>query len=797
MRRAASAAARLARRASPFPSSDGNGIGIVVGVVGCPLRSSGAPRSSPFARGWTDPPVRGYARWVKAILPDGGERWIRDAPSRPPPSDRPGVSSRPRPRPDPRGTSSAPHLRDRAPPRDPSHPDFDEHDFNRHLVRTRSPEDVLRAWDAAPPGFDPSFINVSTAVTKLDNRLGRAIRAWRADAYDEAAASVDWTTESEARVATAVTDLATDPRFISILRAVIRRAPEFGAQALANVAHGVGDLVGKLGADPRGSVSTDTSIGPDEWSRLVTAMSDRFAVDPARLDRELNAQEVANAYNGVAWFPDLAAAMGHASWSRLARSVERTHEHLNEQGVSLVLNALANGPHMREAARAMTPEGWLTLASRAVATAERMNEQATSGTVNALAKLSDASDAMDAYGGDDAWRVLARRVARTADRLNQQGLTMTLNAAGKLPKLAEAIRDAPDAWPALAEAARRTAPRMRAQGVAVVLNSLWKIPDARAHISDECLRTLAARAEATAGEMTPQAAHLTGDALNKLPELAAHMSKKGWARLAARTEAAVLDAPAETLGTESSPVFMFHCLARSPELSAALGSRRSWRALARKIRSSAAAMSPEETGAALNAVATLRRVDLVMGEWGVATWRALAKAAVRVAPEQDSTHASLTWDAAKKLEGFRDALDAERGGWDALARRFAQHAASIEPLHVVNYASALGWVRPLAEALADVPGGWDALTAALERHEDVVAAGGAEETGLDGKPRDPVKWMEKTVAGVALAREHPGFESYGDDDVRARLAALEARLRRRLPAAREQRDAGEGRSSGR
>ena len=33
--------------------------------------------------------------------------------------------------------------------------------------------------------------------------------------------------------------------------------------------------------------------------------------------------------------------------------------------------------------------------------------------------------------------------------------------------------------------------------------------------------------------------------------------------------------------------------------------------------------------------------------------------------------------------------------------------------------------------------------------------------------------MEKTVAGVALAREHPGFESYGDDDVRARVAALE------------------------
>ena len=64
-------------------------------------------------------------------------------------------------------------------------------------------------------------------------------------------------------------------------------------------------------------------------------------------------------------------------------------------------------------------------------------------------------------------------------------------------------------------------------------------------------------------------------------------------------------------------------------------------------------MSPEETGAALNAVATLRRVDLVMGEWGVATWRALAKAAVRVAPEQDSTHASLTWDAAKKLEGVQ------------------------------------------------------------------------------------------------------------------------------------------------
>ena len=82
--------------------------------------------------------------------------------------------------------------------------------------------------------------------------------------------------------------------------------------------------------------------------------------------------------------------------------------------------------------------------------------------------------------------------------------------------------------------------------------------------------------------MTPQAVHLTGDALNKLPELAAHVSKRGWARLAARTEAAVVDAPVESLGTESSPVFMFHCLARSPELSSALGSRRSWRALARK-----------------------------------------------------------------------------------------------------------------------------------------------------------------------------------------------------------------------
>ena len=343
------------------------------------------------------------------------------------------------------------------------------------------------------------------------------------------------------------------------------------------------------------------------------------------------------------------------------------------------------------------------MAGRAVATADRMNEQATSGTVNALAKLSDASDAMDAYGGDDAWRVLARRVARTADRLNQQGVTMTLNAAGKLPNWRRRFATRRTRGPRCGGGATNRA-RMRAQGVAVVLNSLWKIPDARAHISDECLRTLAARAEATAGEMTPQAAHLTGDALNKLPELAAHMSKKGWARLAARTEAAVLDAPAETLGTESSPVFMFHCLARSPELSGALGSRRSWRALARKIRSSAAAMSPEETGAALNAVATLRRVDLVMGEWGIATWRALAKAAVRVAPEQDSTHASLTWDAAKNWRGS-ERVGRRARGWDALARRFVQHAASIEPLHVVNYASALGWVRPLAEALADVPGG--------------------------------------------------------------------------------------------
>ena len=113
--------------------------------------------------------------------------------------------------------------------------------------------------------------------------------------------------------------------------------------------------------------------------------------------------------------------------------------------------------------------------------------------MNALAKLSDASDAMDAHGGIDAWRILARRVARTADRLNQQGVTMTLNAVGKVPTLAEALRGTPDAWPALAEAARRTAPHMRAQGVAVVLNALWKIPDVRGHISDECLRTLAAR----------------------------------------------------------------------------------------------------------------------------------------------------------------------------------------------------------------------------------------------------------------------------------------------------------------
>ena len=81
--------------------------------------------------------------------------------------------------------------------------------------------------------------------------------------------------------ATAVTDLANDPRFISILRAVIPRAPEFRRAGARDVAHGVGDLVGKLGADPRGSVSTETSIGPDEWDRLVTAMSDRFAVDPA------------------------------------------------------------------------------------------------------------------------------------------------------------------------------------------------------------------------------------------------------------------------------------------------------------------------------------------------------------------------------------------------------------------------------------------------------------------------------------------------------------------------------------
>ena len=114
-----------------------------------------------------------------------------------------------------------------------------------------------------------------------------------------------------------------------------------------------------------------------------------------------------------------------------------------------------------------------------------------------------------------------------------------------------------------------------------------------------------------------------------------------------------------------------------------------------------------------------------------------------------------------------------------------------DPVHVTIFSSALGWLPALAEALVRRPGGFARVVACFERRrEDCVS--GIDPDAPAGAAPSPVKWMEKTAAGVRLMRGHAEYRTYGEAEDRARLEAFESGIVHALESAksRQRRDAG-------
>ena len=675
---------------------------------------------------------------------------------------------------------------------------------------------------------------------------------------------------------------------IALLLARLRElAPGATGRVCANVLHALGQLEARQWwaesdlarrADPRAFEEAASSVV-------------RRAGATARV---MNAQELANALNGVSRLGAFAAtSMPHTGWIAVSDAlVERASEHERDASETdfaalaavLALNALASDK-MRAAAAATSQAAFdalIRIAARArgadefgARAVDTLSEQGLANVLNACAKLEKARHAVERLHPDNAargWRLFTSRVSSLAPIAGDQGLSVALHALTLCGDDARTSVDA-DGWRALALAAERLAPTASPQATAMLLNAAWKLaaePSARGFcLSTAALEALGRRAatilsaedaaarasrarhrrgsaedrtdalertRASAADIVPpsatldeQATFVAADALGKLPAARAGfaaVSARGpndaWTRLAERlarriAEAADVDAgdrddPAAARANRSpapsfdaspasddfsaggGPAASFHVIARVPELAAALRTKSAWKTLGGALAKLAPSCNAEDCARILNGYAKQRKNALVAEATPPSALRALARrvASLAASDEIDAMHVATLADALKKLPVARGEFerlarnaptDAANGTnpWDHLARVIAACAADLEPLQVTNVVSALGWLEPLAAALARREHGWRAVLAAAERRA-VSIERGANESAAAAAPDfsaapEARKWLEKTSAGLELVRGHAGYPSYGDEDDRERLVALEVAFR--------------------
>ena len=381
--------------------------------------------------------------------------------------------------------------------------------------------EFAEAHRAFPNGVNDVNVAALFVVLARSNRLcsSRGTSAARLEGLEGGDDETFESSDEESSVAFARTVVA------DLLVRLSELAPTTTGRVCANVLHALGQLEAREWWT-RVKKKKDKE-GEDVFEDVLEDAVTSVARQAARTASAMNAQELANAYNGISRLDAFAAAsVSHAGWVALSEALV-TRATQKRQGTSdfaalaavLALNALASDK-LAAATSATSQSAFdalISVAARAkqwddseARAVEKLSEQGLANVLNACAKLEKARLAVERLEtaaprdedededelsrfrdeGDDetktktkrnGWRLFTSRVASLAPRFGDQGLSVALHALTLCGDDARASVD-DRGWRAFAEAMERLAPTASPQAAAMLLNAAWKLraePSAR------------------------------------------------------------------------------------------------------------------------------------------------------------------------------------------------------------------------------------------------------------------------------------------------------------------------------
>lgn len=532
-------------------------------------------------------------------------------------------------------------------------------------------------------------------------------------------------------------------------------APNTTGRVCANVLHALGQLEARdWWINVKRHKKGVRREGEDVSKNFAEVFEDAVksvARRAAETAHAMNAQELANAYNGISRLDAfVASSVPHTGWVSLSEALvtqssmqkqKREKSNFAALAAVLALNALASDK-LATAASATSQSAFDALISVAACakqwddtearSVEKLSEQGLANVLNACAKLEKARLAVerletlaprdederegDEKGGDEkktktkenGWRLFTSRVASLAPRFGDQGLSVALHALTLCGDDARASVD-DRGWRAFAEATGRLAPTASPQAAAMLLNAAWKLraePSARGfHFAPSALDALGRRmaeilieddenrgnAQKRTFLLDEQATFVAADALGKLPA-----ARAGFAAVAAEAKKTT----AKRRSTKDAWFLLAERLANRVIEDGEASSSDSDRKQTER--------GPTSGGGPAASFHVLARVpELASALITKRVWRDVGAALCLFAPSLDAE------DCARVLNGYaklrRNALVTESTPTRTLkayARRVAALAASedVEAMHVATLADAL-------KKLSVARGEFDALAA--------------------------------------------------------------------------------------
>ena len=299
--------------------------------------------ASPIPSGVASGGYRRLSRWARTG--DGGwTRTISDFPD-----DRVDDSGRrgdPRgPRPDRHGRHGGGHRRrdgrdgrdgGRSQSKTPG-PSREHIQLNGDLANARGVDALLAIIDTR--GADMNVVNVATAVSSLWKQAKR-------EARDHGVAPSGGWEFDRGGGGVVGAKLSADPRLPKLLRLVREKSDGLHARGVSGVMHGLGVLHADLRALP---VSRWTATFEKSFTaKLGDSLSQRVEATAS----DMNAQEVAIAYNACAKYDALGERLTPGAWRALADTIHMRADEFTAQGLAMTLNAMSKTPAMEATAAA-------------------------------------------------------------------------------------------------------------------------------------------------------------------------------------------------------------------------------------------------------------------------------------------------------------------------------------------------------------------------------------------------------------------------------------------------------------